>query len=281
MFVRRDVHQFMRSMHGPVPLRRVLCRGQSFAVDKTPGMLKLDAFLRHSLQDLQRDLLVESGEGGGVRRMITVSDRDRHGVIAETDPHRWREFGIESFMVFPDAPDKLDEATNSSGRSVRTEAEDFLPAQVTSAADILRIQPGHLLVGDAHDVPAGLSNPGRAQSHRLHVALVPLDSDQITHLKGPVHQDHQAAKKVLQAILRRQRHRQPAHADAGDECLSGFAVQIQSSCGSYKIGPSVARVLFHKRCGSDQSRTMSRVTSRDFARYSRCRSCIAAVVAAS
>jgi arylsulfatase A-like enzyme len=37
---------------------------------------ELDPFLRHSLEDLQRDLLIERSEGCSVRRMITVADRN-------------------------------------------------------------------------------------------------------------------------------------------------------------------------------------------------------------
>ena len=79
-------------------------------------------------------------------------------------------------MVFQDATEAATKV-RIFRRSIRAETKDLLPAQVTSPADVLRVEPGHLFIWDAHNMPAGISNPSRTQPHRLHRAIVTLDPD--------------------------------------------------------------------------------------------------------
>src|SRR5437773_12173561 len=131
-------------------------------------------------------------------------------------------------MVFQDATDPVDEAANLLGGRIRAEAKDLLPAQVTFSANVLRIEPGHLVIRDADHVPAGIANSCRSQPNRLYSALVTLDADEITHLKGAIEENHEAAEKISQRVLCGQRHGQTAHADPGDERSQRHA-QISSS----------------------------------------------------
>src|SRR5207247_7212712 len=96
------------------------------------------------------------------------------------------------FMVFQNSTHLVDEGANLLGGRIRAEAKDLLPAQVTLPADVFRIEPGHLFIRDADHVPAGIANSCRPQPNRLHRALVTLDADEVTHLKGAIEENHEA-----------------------------------------------------------------------------------------
>src|SRR5262245_44367658 len=88
---------------------------------------ELDRLLRHSLEDLQRDLLIERGEGRSVRRTITVADRNYDGIVAKSNPHRGWLRGIAAFMVFQDARDERDKTANPCRRRVGSQPQNLFP----------------------------------------------------------------------------------------------------------------------------------------------------------
>jgi hypothetical protein len=73
-----------------------------------------------------------------------------------------------------------------------------------SAADVLRIESRHFFVRDADGRARwrrGFASTGKPTDST--VAFVSLDVNQVAHLKGPVEQNHHAAEKILQRVLRR------------------------------------------------------------------------------
>ena len=113
----RLVACFMRFMRCPVFLRlRAMSRG--VAVATMPGRGQMDALLGHAFEDLQRDFVIVCIEGGGIGRVIPIGEGDGNGVVAEPHLHQGREFGLQAFMVFEEAPDQSDEAAQSLGRGV-------------------------------------------------------------------------------------------------------------------------------------------------------------------
>src|SRR5215470_12746751 len=119
---------------------------------------ELNALLGHSFENLQRDLLIERSEGCSVRWTITVADRNQHGVVAKADPHRRWMRGIAAFVVLQDARHERSKTANPVRWRIAPQSQNLLPLQRTLLAQFLGVEPGHLVVRDAHDMATRVSN---------------------------------------------------------------------------------------------------------------------------
>ncbi len=74
-----------------------------------------------------------------------------------------------------------------------------------------------LRVGDRDDRAVEGAHLGRAQADILHGSHLVAEATEVPFRHGMIPDDHEIAEDVLQALLRRQRDRDPAHAEARNQ----------------------------------------------------------------
>src|SRR5215510_4124080 len=102
--------------------------------------------------------------------------------------------GITTFMVLQDTRDECNKTADPFRRRVSPQPENLFPMQCALLGHLFGIEPRHLVIWDAHDMPTRVSNPRRTQAYGHYRALVPFGSDRIAYLEGPIQQNHEAAE---------------------------------------------------------------------------------------
>src|SRR6202158_5832047 len=153
-------------------------------------------------------------------KLVEVARQDiREHFHAERAPRNIRKSHPHGFCFYfgvtvKQAPDLRENETQMVGLGLGTQAETRLKQNFVAAAEVLEVNCRHGAVGNGQQRPLVRANPGGAQTDVFNDArTIPKPAD-ITDAKDFVAQDGDAAKKILDSLLRTEADGDAANAES-------------------------------------------------------------------